>query len=98
METNGQCEERLVAVEQRAKSNTRRIDKLEQDNEALHEMATSITVMATKIDYVCKGQDELNGRLTVIEDKPAARIEQIVSAVIVALVGICIGYLFGGGF
>lgn len=98
MEEIGQCEERLVAVEQRAKSNTRRIDKLEQDNEALHEMATSITVMATKIDYVCKSQDELNGRLTIIEDKPAARMEQIVSAVIVALVGICIGYLFGGGF
>ncbi len=38
------CDERLVAVEQRAVSNTRRIDKLEQDNERLHEMAASIKV------------------------------------------------------
>lgn len=96
METNGQCEERLVAVEQRAKSNTRRIDKLEQDNDALHEMATSIKVMATEMEYMRKSQDDLNERITVIEDKPAARMEQIVSAAIVALVGICIGYLFGG--
>ena len=92
------CDERLVAVEQRAVSNTRRIDKLEQDNDALHEMATSVKVLATKMDYVCKSQDELGGRLAIIEVKPAARMEQIVSAVIVGLVGICIGYLFGGGF
>lgn len=96
METNGQCEERLVAVEQRAKSNTRRIDKLEQDNDALHEMATSIKVMATEMEYMRQSQDNFNDRLTAIEDKPAARMEQIVSAVIVALVGICVGYLFGG--
>ena len=92
------CDERLVAVEQRAVSNTRRIDKLEQSNEAMLELVSSVKVLATKMDYVCKSQDELNGRLTIIEDKPAARMEQIVSAVIVALVGICIGYLFGGGF
>ena len=92
------CDERLVAVEQIAISNTRRIDKLEQSNEAMLELVSSVKVLATKMDYVCKSQDELNGRLTIIEDKPAARMEQIVSAVIVALVGICIGYLFGGGF
>ena len=92
------CDERLVAVEQRAISNTRRIDKLEQSNEAMLELVSSVKVLATKMDYVCKSQDELNGRLTIVEDKPAARMEQIVSAVIVALVGICIGYLFGGGF
>ncbi len=97
MEETGQCEERLVAVEQRAKSNTRRIDKLEQSNDAMLELVSSVEVLATKMDYVCKSQDELSGRLSVIEDKPAARMEQIVSAVIVALVGICIGYLFGGG-
>ena len=62
------------------------------------ELVSSVKVLATKMDYVCKSQDELSGRLSVIEDKPAARMEQIVSAVIVALVGICIGYLFGGGF
>ena len=92
------CDERLVAVEQRAVSNTRRIDKLEQSNEAMLELVSSVKVLATKMDYVCKSQDELNGRLTIVEDKPAARMEQIVSAVIVALVVICIGYLFGGGF
>ena len=90
------CDERLVAVEQRTKSNTHRIDKLEADNGALHEMATSIKVMATEMEYMRKAQDDLNERITVIEDKPSARMDAIVTAVIVALVGICVGYLFGG--
>ena len=90
------CDERLVAVEQRSKSNTRRIDKLEQDNGALHEMATSIKVMATEMEYMRKAQDDLNERIEVIEDKPAARLDQIVTAIIVAVVGVCVGYLFGG--
>lgn len=93
-----QCDERLVAVEQRTKSNTHRIDKIEQDNGALHEMATSIKVMATEMEYMRKSQDDFNDRLTIIEGRPAARLEQVVSAVIVTLVGICVGYLFGGGF
>ena len=91
-----QCDERLIAVEQRSKSNTHRIDKLEQNNEAMLELVSSVKVLATKVDYVCKGQDELNGRLTAIEDKPAARLDQIVTAIVVAAVGICVGYLFGG--
>ena len=91
-----QCDERLVAVEQRSKSNTRRIDKLEQDNNALHEMATSIQVMATEMEHMRQSQDNFNDRLTVIEDKPAAKWDNLISAVIVALVGICVGYLFGG--
>lgn len=91
-----QCDERLIAVEQRSKSNTHRIDKLEADNGALHEMATSIKVMATEMEYMRKAQDDLNERITIIEDKPSARMDAIVTAVIVALVGICVGYLFGG--
>lgn len=90
------CDERLVKVEQRSISNTRRIDQLERDNKALHNMATSIKVMATEMEYMRKAQDDLNERITEIEDKPAEQLDKIVTAIVVALVGICIGYLFGG--
>ena len=53
-------------------------------------------LMATEMEYMRKAQDDLNERITVIEDKPSARMDAIVTAVIVALVGICVGYLFGG--
>ncbi len=90
------CDERLVEVEQRAKSNTKRIDKLEKDNEVLHEMAASVQVLATRINYVCEGQEELNERMKTMEEKPAERLNQIISAAIVALAGVLVGYLFGG--
>lgn len=88
--------EELAAIEQREKSNTRRIEKLEEDNEVLHKMATSIEVLAKEMEYVRKGQDELTNRMREIESEPKERLGQIISAVIVALVGLCVGYLAGG--
>ena len=39
---------RLVAVEQRSKSNSHRIDKLEGDFDVLNRLATAVEVMATE--------------------------------------------------
>ena len=43
-------EHRLTDVESRCKSNTHRIDKLEESTEAINRLATSVEVMATKQD------------------------------------------------
>lgn len=97
------CDERIAALEQRAKSNSHRLDKLEEDTAALHQIATAVEVTAKELEFIRKGQDDTNNRLddtnnrlAAIEQKPAARMEQIVTAVIVAIVGLCVGYLFGG--
>lgn len=98
------CSERIAAIEQRAKSNSHRLDKLEEDTAALHQIATAVEVTTKELEFIRKGQDDTNNRLddtnnrlAAIEKKPAARMEQIITAVIVAIVGICVGYLFGGG-
>ena len=38
----------VASIEARCKSNTHRIDDLEADNKALHQLATSVEVLATK--------------------------------------------------
>ena len=48
--TNEELAVKLAETEQRARSNTRRIDKLEQSTDALTRLATSVEVMATKQD------------------------------------------------
>ena len=45
-------ERRLAAVEQRAKSNTHRLDKLEETTETLNRLATSMEVMANRQEQV----------------------------------------------
>ena len=43
---------KIVEIDQRSKSNTHRIDDLEADNKALHQLATSVEVLATKQETI----------------------------------------------
>ena len=72
-------EHRLTTVEDRAKSNQRRIEKLECSTEALNRLAASMEVMAEKQARVADAVDELDGKVTALEAKPAKRWDELVS-------------------
>lgn len=84
MEIN--LEHRLTAVEDRAKSNQRRIEKLETSTEALNRMASSMEVMAEKQARVADAVDELDGKVTALEAKPARRWDELISKLILVAV------------
>lgn len=75
-------EHRLTAVEDRAKSNQRRIEKLETSTEALNRMAASMEVMAEKQERVADAVDELDGKVTALEAKPAKRWDELVTKLV----------------
>ena len=52
-------EQRLTAVEERSKSNSHRLDKLEESNEVISRLATSMEVMANKQEQVADTVDKL---------------------------------------
>lgn len=79
-------EHRLTAVEDRAKSNQRRIEKLETSTEALNRMASSMEVMAEKQARVADAVDELDGKVTALEAKPARRWDDLVSKLILVAI------------
>lgn len=83
MEIN--LEHRLTAVEDRAKSNQRRIEKLETSTEALNRLASSMEVMAEKQERVADAVDELDGKVTALESKPAKRWDDLVSKLILVV-------------
>lgn len=72
-------EHRLTEVEERAKSNQHRIEKLETSTEVLTRLATSMEVMAEKQERVADAVDELDGKVTALEAKPAKRWDELVS-------------------
>lgn len=78
---------KLAEVDSRARSNTRRIDKLEKDTEALTRLATSVEVMATRIHSMGETVDRLDEKVTTLESKPGKRWEDIVGKCIWAVVG-----------
>ena len=85
----------LVETEQRAKSNTHRIDKLEQDNAALHQLATSVAVMAENIEALNVQLKEQGKRLEAIERQPAQNWETFRKTVLTSIVSTLAGGAVG---
>lgn len=78
-------EHRLTAVEDRAKSNQRRIEKLETSTEALNRLASSMEIMAERQERVVDAVEELDGKVTALETKPAKRWDELMGKLILVV-------------
>ena len=74
--------ERLVAVEERAKSNTKRIDEAERKIEDIHELTYSIKELATETKRLREDVNKIDNRLNVLEEKPARNWDSLVKTII----------------
>jgi predicted nucleic acid-binding Zn-ribbon protein len=90
-------ERRLTEVEERSKSNSHRLDKLEESTEAINRLATSMEVMAERQEKVADTVSKLDGKVTALEEKPGKRwdglIDKIVWAIAAALIGFALAQL-----
>lgn len=86
-------EQRLTSVEERAKSNSHRLDKLEESTEAINRLATSMEVMAERQEQVADTVDKLDGKVTALEGKPGKRWEGLVDKAIWAVAAAVIGFM-----
>ena len=82
----------IASLDARCKSNTHRIDELEADNKALHQLATSVEVLATKQETIEANVTEIRADVKSLKALPAGRWEAIVKAVVTALVAGIVGY------
>lgn len=87
-------QERLTRVEERAKSNTHRIDAVEKSQEAINRLATAVEVMATEQKHQTEGLAELKDdvanlteKVETVEQKPAKRWDGMVEKFMSGLVG-----------
>lgn len=82
----------LAAVEQRSKSNSHRLDALEKQTQAVSELATSVAVMAEKVENTGNKVDGLCTDVQELKAKPGKRWEQIVTTALTVIVSAVIGY------
>ena len=82
----------IASVEARCKSNSHRIDELEADNRALHQLATSVEVLATKQETIEANVTEIKEDVKSLKSLPAGRWEALVKAVVTAIVGALVGF------
>lgn len=81
--------EKIAHIEESLKSAHKRIDSIDALTKSVYELASNIKNMQSDIA-------NMSGRLKTIEEKPAKRWDLIVSSAITTIVGIVVGYLFGG--
>ena len=74
-------EQRLTAVEERSKSNSHRLDKVEASTAAINRLATSMEVMASRQEQVADTVDRLDGK------RWDGFVEKLIWAVAAATVG-----------
>ena len=86
-------ERRLTEVEARSASNTHRLEKLEDSNEVMRSLATSMEVMAERQTHIVETVDQLDAKVTALEEKPAKRWDGLVDKVIWTIAAALVGFV-----
>ena len=86
-------EHRLTEVEERAKSNSHRLNEVEARQNNLEELVGTVKVLADREKRVEDDVKEIKSDVKEIAGKPAKRWEAVTEKVLVALVGAIIGFL-----
>ena len=86
--------EKIIENEHRSKSNTKRLDNLENKTESIHELAIAVKEIATETKAMREEINKIDKRVLAIEDKPNKRIEKIFGYIISAIIGGFIGYIY----
>ena len=83
---------KIAELEARSKSNTHRIDDLEADNKALHQLATSVEVLATKQEAIEANVSEIKDDVKSLKAIPGGKWEALVKTILTALAGGLVAY------
>lgn len=85
--------ERLIDTENRAKSNTHRLDKLEQLTDSMNSLAKSVALMAQKQDSMSDKLDETCADVKALKDEPADHWKEFCKVAITTVLAAVIGYM-----
>ena len=91
---------KLAEVDQRAKSNTHRLEKLESQTDALNSLAASVEVMANEQKHqteaildIKTNVTALSGKVETLEQKPGKRWEGAVEKVTMTVIAAVVGFI-----
>lgn len=82
----------VAALDARCKSNQHRIDELEADNKALHQLATSVEVLATKQEAIESNVNEIKTDVKALKALPGSRWEGLIKTAVTTIVAGLVGW------
>lgn len=87
----------IALIESRCKSNTHRINELQEHQTALDRLATSVEVLATKQETVEGDVKEIKEDVKTITGKAGKRWDSVVDKLLAALVGAFVAWIISVG-
>lgn len=86
-------ERRLTEVEARSSSNTKRLNELEQRQDNLDALVSSVSVLATKQEHMESDVKEIKADVKSLAAKPAKLWDGMVEKVVMLLVAAVVGFI-----
>lgn len=88
-------EHRLTVVEDRSKSNTKRLDDVEKRQDNLDELVSTVKVLAVREENVENTVEEVKNDVKTLITKPAKRWDGLVDKIVWAVCAAVIAFLLG---
>ena len=92
---NEQFAVKLQETTDRSLRNEGRIEKLEDEHLAIHDLATSVAVMAEQLKTMNANVTNLASKVDEIESKPSKRWDSMVDKTVWAILAAVIAFLLG---
>lgn len=86
-------EHRLTEVEERSKSNTKRIDELKERQDNFADLVSSVKVLAEREERVEDDVKEIKNDVKSLTSKPGKRWDNLVNQIITILVAAIAGFI-----
>jgi hypothetical protein len=86
-------EKRLTEVEARSKSNSKRLDDIEERQDNLDKLVSTVEVLAVREGNVENDVKEIKSDVKILTSKPAQRWESLVEKVFMTVVAAVVGFL-----
>lgn len=86
-------EKRLTEVEERAKSNSHRLDDIEKRQDNLDDLVSTVKVLAVREENVENDVKEIKNDVKSLTNKPAQRWDSLVDKIIITIAAAVIGFI-----
>lgn len=88
-----EMEHRMTEVEERSKSNTHRLDKLEKRQDDLDDLVGTVKALAVREENVETDVKEIKADVKSLTSKPGQRWESLITQLITILVAAVAGFI-----
>ena len=90
-------EHRLTEIDNRSRSNSKRLDEVEKRQDNLDSLVASVAVMAKEQEYIKSDVTEIKSDVKSLTEKPAKRwdsmTDKVVWAVVAAIIAYCLAQI-----